>query len=351
MAVVVAGATLSACTQTAGPSRIDRVTFTPANLSPAGYRDEALESLPAGDPTKPGSGNLDAVTAIVAPGVIRLGVSGRCSGIDDDAPPLCVVRNELRELQDSRGAFRHPAFFGIKLRLAGAVPGARNDPARRDGKQRLMLAQIKFTQPPGRGKPRDYSPLLALRYEDDLLFATTDMTGREIPLRVIGNRCAGGVLARRRDGHESGDPYRVLLASEEGRLPFDFDPAYHDSMLCLETDTRKLGAMSYRGSPSFPRQPRDRFFQLVMQIDGGRRDEAYVRLFLNGAPIVSMFGRIASGVDADRSYFKFGPYGTLPAGRSLSIDYADFRRAPGCAELGLSDWTGSVRNDCMRWAR
>jgi hypothetical protein len=256
------------------------------------------------------------------------------------------VRNELRELIEDRPGHRYATYYAIQVRLAGARPGAENDRKRPEAPHRLMVAQLKFVAGAGAHKNDDFSPLLALRYEDDLLFVTTELMGRAIPLALDRNRCKGGLLARPRNDGLTDRPFRVLVASEDGKLPFDFDPTFHSKILCLRTG-QKSGDITFRGSTAFPRQPRDQFFRLVMRIDGGTDATASMRMVLNGAPVASVFGRITRDVTSTNTYFKFGPYGDLPKGRRPYVDYADFRRAPNCRELGLTDWKGLLRNNCM----
>jgi hypothetical protein len=231
------------------------------------------------------------------------------------------------------------------MRLARAAPGARNIRQQSDGSQRLMLAQIKFAE----ARPGfEFSPLLALRYEDDLLFITADLSGEIVPRALKGNRCEGGALARMRPEPEfRNGPFRVLVASEDARLPFDFDPTVSGDVVCVRTDETRQGQLNVHTDPGFPRLPRGRFTRIVMQIDGGAPDTTNVRLFANGKLTAWVSGRIMTGVAAERSYFKFGPYGSLPPGRQLSVDYADFRRAPSCRDLGLTDWKGSRRDNCL----
>jgi hypothetical protein len=332
-AVLALGASLLVlcCTAVARePLEAERSSFNSKFLF---YDDGVLLSLKNGEPTDAGSGNFDHVTSIPENGVIRLGLRGECEmGTDKKGAP-CRVRNEIGVPKDRRPHFTRASYYAVNIRLSEAAPGAENTNGVGGGEARLMIAQLKFVVAEDPMKVGDFSPILALRYEDDLLYITTEFMGKGVPLNESLNNCRDGFLATlNAKNDDTGGPYRVLLASEEGRLPQDFDTRFMPRVFCLKEDAM----LDRRGCKAFPRQPRDRFFRFVASIDGGTPSNAKVRFGIGDIFIASLFGVIGPQVTASETYFKFGPYGDLPRdGRKLSVDYSDYRQAPSFEGLGF----------------
>lgn len=288
-----------------------------------------------GDPD-PTMGNRDFAIAFPAPGVIRLGVTGECSYRRPEARHLCAVRGEIGLDPDSRIDFANSAYYSIAINLAGTGEGARNLATDREYTQRLMLAQVKFriVEP---DYPLDFSPILALRFEDDQLYVTSEFIARRgvAPVGPDG-RCREGMIAFRPARNQSSfkGTHRLLLAYERGDgpgdIPWEFDPTRNRTSLfeCV------LGLQT-TGARVFPRQPRTRPFRVTMHIDGRSSDDAHVAVYIGNRFVACIVGEIADRVTGDAHDFKFGVYGDLPPGRQLFADYTNYRQGPTLASVGL----------------
>jgi hypothetical protein len=302
------------------------------------YRQHPLEQLAGSTARAPTNGNRDHTVDATRPGVLRLGVTGECSHVRPETGDLCAVRSEIGLEKGERPPFRESIYYGIRLNLAGAGGGASNAIPHRGYTERLMLAQVKVSiadQTPA--YPLDFSPIMALRFEDDQLYVTTEILSpgvTEPPGR--DGRCRRGLIGYQ-PGRPAGSfqaPYRLLLAWEAGGghddLPWEFAPERNPA-----TRFACLVGLRTSGAETFPRQPRDRFFPVVMHIDGRSRDDAHVAFYIAGRFVACVEGDIGDRVIGERHYFKFGIYGDLPAGRRLAVDYADFRQAPTRVGIGL----------------
>ncbi len=302
----------------------ERIAFDPSGFNPANgmFRQGSLESLDSSDQS--GTGNIDGATTFPTYGVIRLGNSGKTCRPPDEKPQLCDIRNEIRSGQ---GPFLKPVFYRISINLSKARGGVANLSPEGGGNRRLIIAQMKFRGDFSQSGFKNFSPVMALRYEDDQLYVTTEMMGELKPAEVVGIRCKGGYLAENVKETKEG-PHRVLLTAEGGELPWDFDPASRPGRIFC------IAGPNITGDAAFARQPRDRPFTVAMHMDGGRADTAVVAFYLGKNRVARAAGNLAPRIQAEQRDFKFGIYGDFPKNHAIAVDYSDFRTGPTKLSIG-----------------
>jgi hypothetical protein len=300
------------------------------------YETNALPVKP-GDP-HPTDGNRDFFIGFPRDDVIRLGrKAGECSYRREEAPHLCALRGEIGLHKDNRIDFLTSTYYSIALKLAGGRGGAKNLAVDRGTTARLIIAQTKFSldvEPPYK---LDFGPVMALRYEDDQLYVTTEFMAPRVSDLDADGRCRTGLLAFLPADrlNTPNAPYRILLAFERGDLPddvpweFDRERNPFSAFKCVE-------GLTVEGVREFARQPRTDFVRITLHVDGRRRNDGHVAFFIGDTFIACVFGQIAHQAEAGKHYFKFGPYGDLPRGQKLHFDYRDYRQGQTLQSVGLS---------------
>jgi hypothetical protein len=324
---------LSACWLAPGK----RLSFEPSALSANGlrYADGRLETLDRSPKGPPTDGNRDHLLSFPRPGVMRLETTGQCSLAALDKPGLCFVRAELREVKEARQAFDNRVYYAVAIDLSGTGPGAVNT-RKFQGGERLMVAQAKFglAEDGNRSGVSDFSPVMALRYEDDQLYVTAELLGTHTTPMPETGLCEAGMPAFRASSNRNNPnaPYRALLAMEAGDdpadLPWEFTKEENPAVICLQ-------GVRTAGTRVFPRQPRDRPFDIAMHLDGRLPNDAHVAFYINESFVACAASDIAGKVTGEDQYFKFGLYGDLLPGARFAADYSNFRVGPTAWSVGF----------------
>jgi hypothetical protein len=286
------------------------------------------------DPT---DNNRDFFLGFPQAGVIRLGRRHQdCTYSRPEAPHLCALRGEIGLHKGHRVDFLTSTYYSIALKLAGGRGGAKNLAVDRGTTARLIIAQTKFKlngEPPYR---IDFGPVMALRYEDDQLYVTTEFMAPRVSELDMNGRCRNGLLAFLPADriNTPNVPYRILLAFERGGIPDDV-PWEFDRQRNPFSAFKCVEGLTVEGTREFPRQPRGEFVRITLHVDGRKRNDGHVAFFIGDRFVACVFGEIAHQEEAGKHYFKFGPYGDLPKGQKLHVDYRDYRQGQTLESVGL----------------
>ncbi len=328
-----------------------RVHFSAGCLRPdvPDFECAPLRARPRSTTGHPDENNRDFAIRVPADGILSLSINGGCSGPQPGFDPrICWTRSEVGEPSDWRGPWEAAAYYGVSIRLSGAGGGASNIPRYHDDghpdngwkTERLIVAQLKHETRPGSPFSLDLSPVMALRFEDDQLYLTAgiDTPAVRKPLNSDSECPVGYLRSYSHIASKPGAPEhdrfyqsRILLAREGDNVPIEFkiNTPFPDlnAIECVD-------ALEVSGPLRFGALPRDAFFDAVFLVQGqSSASPGRLALWINGRQIVSAIGNIGSYYAGGNRYFKFGVYGDFPPGKTVSIDYADFRRGPNCLDV------------------
>jgi hypothetical protein len=298
-------AVLGASLLAASASPADALTdgFEGSDFSPAGglyYKENSEQAA--------GTVEFQRTEKRTGEGALKLSVRPLCPAGDE----LCSERAEIWERPALRVPYEDGVWYGFAVKFADPIP---------QDDHRYLIAQWKREIDPG--AEGDFSPFLALRLRNGKLFATveTNFVASQAPAPDASGACpAGAVPAWLRP---STNQMRMLVATDPSWLPAD------GSLFNSCTDAVTVAG---RGNP-LPR-PDSGWIDFAVYTRPGPDGSGRIELFANGAPVVTVTGRIGhagEGLGANQ-YFKFGPYRAAHSG-VWTLFYDDFRRSPRCADV------------------
>ncbi|WP_420342114.1 polysaccharide lyase [Paenirhodobacter sp.] len=241
-------------------------------------------------------------------GALRLWIEPLCQPGEEG----CSERAEIWEQTALRVPYETGVWYGLSMRFDDPPPALDH---------RYVVMQWK--REIGPDAEGDFSPFLALRLRSGVVFATVETNFRAPPAdapRPVAGRCPAGWT-----------PVWLRPGTRQMRALVATGPHWTDDVT-TEFD-RCTDAIRIEGPGLLP-VAAAQWHDYAFYTRPGPGGDGLIRIFADGAPVVTVRGRIGHADHGlgQNQYFKFGPYRDGGEG-TWAMYYDSFIRTPDCTAL------------------